>query len=129
MRKAKAWAAALLAVTSLGAAELAMSEPYLAVRQGLECINCHVNPTGGGLRNAFGSTFAQQLLPAKPATSPVMSGAISDLVRVGADVRANWSDTSTPNRADDSGFELDQARAYAAVTLVPERLLLYVDEL
>ncbi len=122
------WMSAILVCAALGASRLAMSEPYLALKQGLKCVACHVNPTGGGLRNPYGAVFAQQVLPAKPASKPLLSGALSDLVRIGADVRTSWSDTEVPHREATTSFELDQARVYGEVTLIPDKLALVVDQ-
>lgn len=39
--------------------------PRFAARNGQECVQCHVNPTGGGMRNAYGrNVFEHAFLPA-----------------------------------------------------------------
>jgi hypothetical protein len=121
-----AWLAgcALLAAPSAGA------EPYLAVQQGYKCITCHVNPTGGGLRNSFGTVFTENVLPenALPSSFPVWSGDVFKFLRLGADLRTERSATEAPNLASARQSGLEQFRAYADVSLVPDRLEYYVDE-
>ena len=130
MRSLRLWSLAAFALSMLVDHAPAFAEPYLALRQGLKCVACHVNPTGGGLRNDFGAVYAQQLMPQRPTgETPIFSGKISDLLRVGADLRASASNISIPDQDSQHGFDLDQARIYGAVTLIPQKLSLYVDEL
>src|SRR5690606_1218386 len=77
------WVAAALLLGS-GAAT---AEPWLAVREGLACGSCHFNPSGGGLRSAFGIAYAQQQLPARAlgAEEPAWTGTLTEPVRLGVD--------------------------------------------
>jgi hypothetical protein len=110
---------------------IALAEPYLAIQQGYKCVQCHVNPTGGGLRNTFGLVFAENALPMNslPSGSPVWLGqVVQDIVRVGADLRAQYFDLKTPDSPSQNGFQLEQLRLYADVTVIPNLLGVYVDE-
>jgi hypothetical protein len=106
------------------------AEPYLAVGQGYKCSACHVNPTGGGLRNAYGAVFAQTVLPAHglPDGAPLWTGAIGDFLRLGGDLRTGWSRVEVPNQKSQQGWALDQVRVYGDVQVIPDRLGLYIDE-
>ena len=45
--------------------------PRFAARNGMECIQCHVNPTGGGMRNAYGrNVFENAVLPRSTVKEP-----------------------------------------------------------
>jgi hypothetical protein len=108
----------------------ARAEPYLAVQQGAKCVACHVNPTGGGLRNAFGIVFAENVMPSAslPDGVPVWTGGIGDFLRLGGDLRASWTRDEVPNNAAQHATGVDQLRVYADVAVIPNRLDLYVDE-
>lgn len=118
----------VLVIAALAGA--ARAEPYLAVDMGLKCVACHVNPTGGGLRNAFGAAFTQQLMPSHqlPASMPRWSGTLLERLRLGADLRAGRSDTRVPAQPAVSQTELSQLRAYLDVQVLPEHLGLHLDQ-
>ncbi len=123
-------AALLLVVVALLRMMPAAAEPYLAVEEGYKCNVCHVNPTGGGLRNDFGITYAKVLLPAETVDDALdsWSGKITDRLRVGGDLRADWSRDSAPNTPAQQAFSLEQLRVYADLAIIPNRLGIYVDE-
>ena len=47
-----------------GTTEL-LALPKFASRVGVKCQACHIDPTGGGMRNTFGSTYGREELPVK----------------------------------------------------------------
>ncbi len=65
--------------------------PRFAVQEGASCSLCHVNPTGGGLRNDYGSTvFALEELPMQTMQkfgSEDWDGYVGDFLQIGGDFR------------------------------------------
>ena len=89
------WAVALLAVGAQ-----VQAEPYLAAQMGLKCAQCHVNPTGGGLRSVYGNTFAQTVLAHKRIGSEedLWTGQVMKFLSVGGNARANYNWEDVPTR-------------------------------
>lgn len=109
----------------------AQAEPYLAIRSGLKCVGCHVNPTGGGLRNAVGNTFAQNVIPANslPEALQGWNGSLfDDRLRLGGDFRTATTRTSVSGQPTRSVGGTEQTRLYADVQLVKDYLGAYVDQ-
>ena len=129
MRGAGSRLAAALALLLLGAAG-AHAEPYLAVANGYKCGQCHVNPTGGGERTPFGEIFAQNVLPAKhlDTGSDVWTGALNRFISIGGDLRYDFLAQQVPGSKTTNQFEMEETRLYLEASVIPERLLVYVDE-
>jgi hypothetical protein len=116
---------------ALFAAGQAYAEPYLAAQAGMKCVQCHTNPTGGGLRNVFGNTYAQTQL-AERRIGPqdeAWTGLVSRFISLGGNGRANASYTHIPHQRDTNLFEVQEARLYLEANIIPSRLSFYVDEL
>ena len=110
----------------------AAAEPYLAVEAGLKCSNCHVNPTGGGKRNAFGTLYARNQVSAhaidlaegrKPWTGDLSTRWFG----VGADYRGGYESVDLPGQENQSEWETTRSTLYAEVRLLPQLLSLYAD--
>lgn len=122
--------AALVVVLACVVPRAASAEPYLAVQQGLKCIACHVNPTGGGLRNEFGVVFSQNVMAARPLPEgvPAWDGKLGEVVRLGGDLRETWTRTDVPDQDVTEEWELQQLRLYGTVDVIRDRLALVLDE-
>lgn len=120
-----------LALLCLLCSSPAFAEPYFAVQQGIKCVTCHVNPTGGGMRNAFGNTWARTVLPARAIDLGVAedwTGSVNRFVALGANLRASGTYTDTPHQEAQSAFDVDEARLYLELTAIPDRLAVYLDQ-
>ena len=66
------------------------SLPRYALRMGGTCADCHVNPTGGLMRNSSGWFFGKNVLPMeRPSKEFPMSQNIGDNIQYGLDFRGN----------------------------------------
>ena len=121
--------ALLLSALSLCAA-LAHAEPYLAVANGYKCGQCHVNPTGGGARTPFGEIFAQTSLPARhlDTGSDVWTGSLNRFIAIGGDLRYDFLAQQVPGTKTTNQFLMEETRVYLEASVIPDRLLVYVDE-
>jgi hypothetical protein len=129
-KRAMRWAVGCLLLSLWLAGGDAFAEPYIAVQTGLKCSQCHVNPTGGGLRGVYGDVFAQTAMPAQHLdTGPdLWTGDIGKYFRIGGDLRTEALATEVPHSKTISQFELEQVRTYLEAQVIPERLIAYVDE-
>jgi hypothetical protein len=108
----------------------AHAEPYLAVQMGLKCGQCHVNPTGGGLRTSYGDVFAQTLMPHDHVDTgtDVWTGDVTKFLRIGGDLRFDGTVTQVPHTKTLNTFSLEQTRLYVEANVIPDRLIVYADE-
>ncbi len=85
----------LVFLSILALSSAALSLPRFSILTGMQCINCHVNPTGGELRNSFGSSdFVDDHLRLVPAHSDStdfnFNPQLNDFIRIGGDIRFQY---------------------------------------
>lgn len=91
----------LLTVTLVGVH--AVAEPRFAARTGLPCVSCHVNPSGGGLRTAYGRDVFNKAQLSMLAGSALQRAVdfdprVADLFTFGMDFRVAY--IGQPTRLD-----------------------------
>lgn len=93
------------------------SLPRFASRNNFSCQSCHVNPSGGGMRNAFGLTYGREDVPIKSWQEeyglPDFSTQINDFISYGLDFRflAFYQNKNNPDAKRSSFFPM-QADVY-----------------
>jgi hypothetical protein len=126
-------AAGIAAIWLLGMAGAACAEPYIAVANGLKCVSCHVNPTGGGKRNLFGMTFARAQLDSRTVlrddNDPGWNSSVNKWLGIGGDYRGGYRDVKLGAFGPDtSSTTVTRSTVYAEVKAVPNLLTFYFDQ-
>jgi hypothetical protein len=123
--------AGVLLVAGVALNGAASAEPYFAVREGMKCASCHVAASGGGMRTPLGNAWAHTVMPARKvetAGAEEWTGSINPYLAVGGNLRAGYSFVDLGAADAQSQFDIEEARAYLGVNIVPGRLLVYVDQ-
>lgn len=119
---------AVALVVLFAAGPVAKAEPYIAMQKGLKCGTCHVSPSGGGKRTAYGNAYARAELAAHAiGFGNSWTGEINRYLAVGGDARGGWTGVDVPGQRSISDGDLEEILAYAEVRAIPDRLTLYVD--
>ena len=105
--------------------------PRFASRMGLACSSCHVNPSGGGMRNAFGAaSYGREDLPIPTWQDEYsldgFSAQLTPFVSIGADFRMLYFSQQTgPTTSRNSFFQM-QSDLYVSLQLA-KRTFLYLN--
>jgi len=115
------------------------AEPYIAMREGLKCAQCHVNKTGGGKRTPYGLIFSQNFLPMKSVSvegqPALFDGRLNEFISTGANLRVTgvslfeYASPAGDQVESSSSIQLTEADVYLQVDLVKDFLTLYLDEI
>lgn len=90
----------------------AFAIPRFAAKMNLACQSCHVNPSGGGMRNAFGESFGRDSLSVKSWQQEYalddFSTKLSEFLTYGADFRflAYYQSRNNPDASVSSFFPM-----------------------
>ncbi len=116
-------------ILSLLFAFTALSLPKFASRMNLSCQSCHVNPTGGGLRNEFGVSYGQEDLPVptwqKEYSLEGFSTQLNESISIGANFRTLYFYQESPTAGHSSFFQM-QSDLYVGARLA-KRTFVYLN--
>jgi hypothetical protein len=126
-------AVAMLVVSVLyaGSTDPAAARPLYAMRTGMACARCHVDPAGGGVRTATGFMYAlngHKIVAAEERTATIKPE-ISDGLRIGGDFRTMYQQQYIQDVSGDrSSFFMMQSAFYLAAQLIERVTLVYAND-
>ena len=102
--------------------------PRFALQEGASCNLCHVNPTGGSLRNDYGTAvFSLEELPMQTMQkfgNDDWDGFVSDYLRIGGDFRIQGLNYKTNNEQKTAFFPM-QADLYTTIEINEKAEIFY----
>jgi hypothetical protein len=105
--------------------------PRFASRTGAKCQSCHVNPTGGGMRQAFGAQYGRETLPVPEWSDEYeiedFSATLTNFVGVGADLRTVFLYEQRPEKSSRNAFWQMQGDLYLNLR-VAKKISIYLDK-
>jgi hypothetical protein len=121
----------LLGVVMATAVAAADALPRFASRTGEKCQSCHVNPTGGGMRQAFGAQYGRETLPVPTWSDEYeiedFSATLTNFVGVGADLRTVFLYEQRPGASSRNAFWQMQGDLYLNLR-VAKKISIYLDK-
>ncbi len=103
--------------------------PRFALSTGIKCASCHINPTGGQMRNQYGTnTYSMEELPLESTFDSefTFDPKISDNITIGSDFRSQYlADEFTHT----STFQAMAASVYASVNLTKKATFYYKQDI
>lgn len=118
----------VLLLGAVALTSLARAEPYIAVEKGLRCGACHVSPSGGGMRTAYGNIYAQTGFAARTlGERKPWTGEIGRYLALGADARWGWERQDVPGQPAAESTDLEEFLAYVQIKPFPKYFSLYID--
>jgi hypothetical protein len=120
----------MLLVAVMVLSDSASALPRFASRTGAKCQSCHVNPSGGGMRQAFGVQYGRDELPVPTWSDEFglddFSTKLSEFVSVGADFRTLFFYQQQPVSSTNAFFQM-QGDLYMNLRLA-KKVNMYLDK-
>ena len=122
------------------------AEPYIAMRTGFKCSQCHVNRIGGGERTLYGYAYTQykllleqteNLMQAEQGGQTTFNPKLNESVTIGGNFRVEQTFTQKYTYTDSGGSHgpgnvsqanIKEANIYLNMELIKNFLNLYLDE-
>lgn len=107
------------------------ARPLYAMRTGMQCARCHVDPAGGGVRTSTGFKYAlngHTMTPDEDRTATI-EPQVSDGLRLGADFRTQYFQQFAKETSGElSTFHMMESALYVAAQLVERVSLVYSND-
>jgi hypothetical protein len=126
----RAFRSSVLLLVAFCIVDFATALPRFASRTGAKCQSCHVNPSGGGMRQTFGVQYGRDELPVPTWSEELglddFSTKLSDVVSVGADFRTLFFYQEHPLSNNNAFFQM-QGDVYMNFR-VAKKVSMYLDK-